>query len=149
MEVAKNIYWLRMPLPFALDHINLWLLRDQIDEKNGWTIIDCGIDNQATKALWQQLIDNELEGLPILRVIVTHAHPDHIGLASWLCPGGEHTQWQAPLWISLIDYFLASQAGKIYALNKKYQSDLLSPDSIAAANHFAAHGLKDFEFRTH
>ena len=52
IEVAPGIYWLRMRLPFALDHINLWLLRDQFDGVEGWTIIDCGIANDETRASW-------------------------------------------------------------------------------------------------
>ena len=81
MEVAPGVFWLRMPLPFKLDHINLWLLEDG----DGWTIVDTGIANDDVKAAWQQI-----EGLhftdahPVKRVIVTHFHPDHMGLAGWL-----------------------------------------------------------------
>ncbi|MBX3695103.1 MAG: MBL fold metallo-hydrolase [Steroidobacteraceae bacterium] len=69
-----------MPLPFALDHINLWLLRDRDVEsgREGWAIVDCGIASDATRAAWEQVFANELQGLPVLRVIVTHMHPDHI-----------------------------------------------------------------------
>ncbi len=77
--------WLRMALPFALDHINLWLLRDRDEDgREGWAIVDCGIANDATRAAWEQVFANELGGLPVLRVIVTHMHPDHMGLAHWL-----------------------------------------------------------------
>ena len=89
LDVAPGVRWLRMPLPFALDHINLWLLRDRMDgpdgEVQGWTIVDCGVANDATRAAWEQLFATELQGLPVLRVLVTHMHPDHIGLAHWLC----------------------------------------------------------------
>ena len=82
-EVAPGLRWLRMPLPFALDHINLWLLRDRDVEsgREGWAIVDCGIASDATRAAWEQVFANELQGLPVLRVIVTHMHPDHIGLS--------------------------------------------------------------------
>src|ERR1700743_1306531 len=56
-EVAPGVHWVRMPLPFALDHINLWLLRDEIDGQAGWTIIDCGITDPTIKAHWEQIFD--------------------------------------------------------------------------------------------
>ncbi len=80
MEVAPGIHWIRMPLPFALDHINLWLLEDD----GAWTIIDTGLNSTATKDLWQDLLARRLGGLPVRRLIVTHFHPDHAGLAGWL-----------------------------------------------------------------
>ena len=78
VEVAPGVFWLRMPLPFQLDHINLWLLRDG----DGWTIIDTGFPDDAVRATWQQILDG-LDG-PVRRLIVTHFHPDHLGLATWL-----------------------------------------------------------------
>lgn len=91
-----------MRLPFALDHINLWLLRDSLDGVEGWTVVDCCIAHDEARAQWEQVFETQLQGLPILRVIVTHMHPDHIGLAEWLC-----TRWNAPLWISSTDYHVA------------------------------------------
>ena len=73
-----------MPLPFALDHINLWLLRDHIDGVSGWTLIDTGFGDASTRALWAAHFDDTMQGLPLLRVIVTHYHPDHMGNAAWL-----------------------------------------------------------------
>lgn len=106
IEVAAGVKWLRMPLPFALDHINLWLLRDEVDRGNGvvsgWTVVDCGVSNTVIQTHWETIFANELEGLPIVRVVVTHMHPDHIGLAHWLCD-----RWQAPLHISSTDYLQA------------------------------------------
>ena len=91
LEVAPSVRWIRMALPFALDHINLWLLRDELDGRQGWTVIDCCIARDEAKAQWEQLFASSLEGLPILRVLVTHMHPDHIGLAHWLCE-----RWSTP-----------------------------------------------------
>jgi glyoxylase-like metal-dependent hydrolase (beta-lactamase superfamily II) len=105
LEVAPGVRWLRMALPFALDHINLWLLRDRLDGRDGWTIVDCGITNDATRSAWEQVFANELQGLPVLRVIVTHMHPDHIGLAHWLTE-----RWGVRLWISATDYNAARLA---------------------------------------
>ena len=76
--VAPGIYWLRMPLPFKLDHINLWILEDG----DGWTLIDCGIADQPTKDLWQAVFADFLGDAPAGRLIVTHFHPDHAGLAA-------------------------------------------------------------------
>jgi len=81
IDVAPGVKWLRMPLPFALDHINLWLLAGH----DGWTAIDCGYGDAATRALWQQHFQDTLEGRPITRVVATHYHPDHLGNAAWLC----------------------------------------------------------------
>jgi len=82
MEVAPGIHWLRMPLPFALNHINLWLLEDG----DGWTIVDTGIATDEVKEAWLVIADTHFtEQKPLKRVIVTHFHPDHMGLAGWLC----------------------------------------------------------------
>jgi glyoxylase-like metal-dependent hydrolase (beta-lactamase superfamily II) len=91
LTIAQGVQWLRMPLPFALDHINLWLLQDG----PGWTIVDTGIATARTKELWEQIFVERLGGLPVTRVVVTHYHPDHIGLADWLT-----RRWQVPLWIT-------------------------------------------------
>ena len=77
-EVASGVFWLRMPLPFQLDHINLWLLRDGA----GWVIVDTGFPDDAVRETWAQILDR-LDG-PVNRLIVTHFHPDHLGLATWL-----------------------------------------------------------------
>ncbi|PZQ71063.1 MAG: Zn-dependent hydrolase, partial [Variovorax paradoxus] len=129
IEVLPGVRWIRMALPFALDHINLWLLRDTIDGVEGWTVVDCCIARPEAQAQWEQIFETQLQGLPILRVIVTHMHPDHIGLADWLC-----TRWNAPLWISSTDYHVArvlTQAGDTLA------------GGDAAADFFAMHGLTD------
>ena len=76
-EVAPGVFWVRMPLPFVLDHINLSLLRDEIDGRAGWTVVDCGIADDTIKANWERIFEGELGGLPVLRTIVTHCHPDH------------------------------------------------------------------------
>ncbi len=80
LGVAPGVRWLRMPLPFALDHINLWLLEDT----DGWTLVDCGMGSATTRALWDRHFAYTLQGLPLKQIIVTHYHPDHIGNAQWL-----------------------------------------------------------------
>jgi glyoxylase-like metal-dependent hydrolase (beta-lactamase superfamily II) len=89
--IAPGVLWLRMRLPFALDHINLWLIEDG----PGWTAVDTGFSLPETQDAWQQIFAQHLGGRPITRVIVTHYHPDHIGMAGWLTE-----RWQAPLWIT-------------------------------------------------
>ena len=81
IEVAPGILWTRIPLPFRLNHINVYL----IDDGDGWAILDTGIGNAATKAVWDALVSGPLAGRRLTRLIVTHFHPDHIGLAGWLC----------------------------------------------------------------
>ena len=81
VELLPGLRWIRMGLPFALDHINLWLLEDRIDGTDGWTVVDCGIATDPTRAAWEQVFAHELGGRPVLRVVVTHMHPDHVGLA--------------------------------------------------------------------
>lgn len=78
-EVADGILWMRLPLPMALNHVNVYAL----DEGDGWTIIDTGMASRRGKAIWKTLIEGHLGGQPIRRVLVTHHHPDHIGLAGW------------------------------------------------------------------
>jgi glyoxylase-like metal-dependent hydrolase (beta-lactamase superfamily II) len=128
LDVAPGVRWLRMALPFQLDHINLWLLRDRIDGQDGWSIVDCGITNDATRAAWEQVFANELQGLPVLRVIVTHMHPDHIGLAHWLTE-----RWNVRLWISATDYNAARLAS----------SATTGFGGPASARFMASHGLTD------
>lgn len=139
MEVAPGIQWVRMGLPFALDHINLWLLRDRQPDVHGalvdgWTVVDCCIDSPGTRAQWEQVFANSLEGLPILRVIVTHMHPDHIGLAHWLCE-----RWNVRLWISATDYHVARTA--VYDRN--------GFGGEAGADFYTLHGMQDEEFLRH
>src|SRR5262245_18667216 len=81
IEIAPGILWTRIPLPFRLNHINVYL----IDDGDGWAVLDTGIGNEATRAVWSALIDGPLAGRRLTRLIVTHFHPDHIGLAGWLC----------------------------------------------------------------
>lgn len=130
LELAPGIQWIRMALPFALDHINLWLLRDNYQGRDGWTVVDCCISRDESKAQWEQIFANELAGLPIVRVLVTHMHPDHVGLAHWLCE-----RWAAPLWMSATDYNAARLGSQTTT----------GFGGEAAAKFFAAHGLTDPE----
>jgi glyoxylase-like metal-dependent hydrolase (beta-lactamase superfamily II) len=128
LDVAPGVRWLRMALPFALNHINLWLLQDEVDGRAGWTAVDCGVANDDTRARWRQLLDDGLQGQPLLRVIVTHMHPDHVGLAHWL------TQTHGcRLWMSAADY----QTARLATVSTS------GVGGDAAAAFFARHGLTD------
>lgn len=133
VEVAPGVRWIRMSLPFALDHINLWLMRDTLDGVEGWTVVDCCIARDEAKAQWEQVFETQLEGLPILRVIVTHMHPDHVGLAQWLCE-----RWQVALWMSATDYYVARNLTSPNGMDNAAGGDV-------AARFFASHGLVDAE----
>ena len=128
LQLAPGVQWLRMGLPFALNHINLWLLEDHFQGRDGWTIVDCGIANDATRDAWDTIFATRLRGLPVLRVIATHCHPDHVGLADWLC-----SRWQAPLWMSTGEYGFA----------RMMSAALPGVDGTAMFPHFQRHGLTD------
>jgi len=80
IEVAAGVLWIRLPLPMALDHVNIYAL----DEGDSWTIVDTGIHSRRSVALWESVLDGPLQGKPVSRVILTHHHPDHVGMAGWL-----------------------------------------------------------------
>jgi glyoxylase-like metal-dependent hydrolase (beta-lactamase superfamily II) len=132
-QVAPGVKWIRMALPFALNHINLWLLRDTLDGREGWTVVDCCIDRPESRAQWEQIFASELEGLPILRVIVTHMHPDHIGLAHWLCAHWTTAEHTCRLWISATDFNAARMACQTAA----------GHGGQAAADFVASHGISN------
>ena len=80
ITVAPGVLWMRLPLPMQLDHVNVYAL----DEGDGWTVIDTGFAGRKTRAAWADLMAGPLQGRPIRRVVVTHHHPDHVGLAGWM-----------------------------------------------------------------
>lgn len=79
VEVAEGVLWLRLRLPMQLDHVNAFAL----DDGDGWTVIDTGFDRPATREEWTALLAGPLAGKPVKRIVVTHYHPDHVGLAGW------------------------------------------------------------------
>ena len=133
LAVAPGIWWIRQPLPFALDHINLWLLRDRFDRRDGWTVIDCGIASETSQNLWRQVIAHELEGLPIVRILCTHTHPDHVGNAAWLQRQATAGTDVPPLWMTLGEY----------AMGRVLQAALPGTDGPGTVAHYRAHGLVD------
>ena len=124
LEVAPGVAWMRLPLPFALDHINLWLLR----EADGWSVVDCGVALDASKEAWEAVLAGPLAGQPLRRVVATHCHPDHVGLADWLCQ-----RFGVALWMT---------AGE-YAFARMMSAGLPGVDGPSAVPHFERHGLAD------
>jgi glyoxylase-like metal-dependent hydrolase (beta-lactamase superfamily II) len=125
-EVAPGVAWMRLPLPFALDHINVWLLR----EADGWSVVDCGVALDASKQAWDAVLAGPLAGAPLRRVLATHCHPDHVGLVDWLCQ-----RFGIALWMT---------AGE-YAFARMMSAGLPGVDGPSAVPHFERHGLIDPE----
>jgi glyoxylase-like metal-dependent hydrolase (beta-lactamase superfamily II) len=127
-DIAPGLRWLRMPLPFALDHINLWLLDDESAGKQGYALVDCGASTDATRAAWEELIAGAMDNKPLHRVFATHCHPDHVGLSGWLCE-----RFQAPFWTSAAEFGFA----------RMMAAALPGVDGPSAIPHFQRHGLVD------
>ena len=94
-EVAPGILWLRLPLPMALDHVNVYALRDG----DGWTLVDTGFDTGRMRVLWSTIANTVLAGAPVVRVLVTHHHPDHVGLAGWFQERGAELITTRTAWL--------------------------------------------------
>lgn len=95
VEVAEGVLWLRLPLPMRLDHVNAFAL----DEGDGWTVIDTGFDSRRSRAIWEALLSGPLGGKPVTRVVVTHYHPDHVGLAGWFQTRGAELVTTRTSWL--------------------------------------------------
>ncbi|MGO4389646.1 MBL fold metallo-hydrolase [Microvirga sp. 2YAF29] len=121
-EVAPGVLWLRLKLPFRLDHINVYLIEDAA----GWTLVDAGLGDVAGLDAWSSLLDGPLSGMPITRLIVTHHHPDHVGAAGWLS-----RRLNVSLYMGEAEYRIA-------------QNILLSPSALDSEDHrrfYLDHGL--------
>lgn len=129
VEMSPGIFGLRLPLPFILDHVNVWLLRDG----PGWTLIDTGIDDRPTRSYWSERLAQGLDERPVDRLIATHFHPDHMGLAGWLT---ERTG--AAFWATRTEWLLArtliqdTSVAFIEAGRRFDHRAGLDPDRIAA-----------------
>jgi len=95
-EIADGILWIRLSMPLGLDHVNVYALR----EPNGWTVIDTALDTKLNRREWAAIIKDDLRGDPILRVVVTHHHPDHVGLAGWFMAQGAELLMTRTAWLT-------------------------------------------------
>ncbi len=109
IEVAPGVLWMRLPLPMALDHVNIFAL----DEGDSWTIVDTGFDSRKGRALWADLLAGPLAGKPVGRVVVTHYHPDHIGLAGWFQAQGAELLTTRTSWLYARMLVLDEQAAPL------------------------------------
>ena len=80
MDIGPGVRWFRLPLPYRLDHVNIYL----IDSGDGWTVLDTGLGTDACRTTWEAILNGPLDGQRLTAMIVTHFHPDHVGLAGWL-----------------------------------------------------------------
>lgn len=96
VEVAEGVLWFRMPMPMKLDHVNVYAIKDH----DGWCVIDTGLNTEQGRQLWQQAVDQYLEGLPLKSLICTHFHYDHAGLSAWMME-----QYKIPLYMTYGEYF--------------------------------------------
>jgi glyoxylase-like metal-dependent hydrolase (beta-lactamase superfamily II) len=129
IEVAPGIRWIRMPLPFALDHINLWLL----GEGDGVAIVDSGYGDAPTRELWARHLAATLSGRAPAHIIVTHFHPDHVGNAAWLA-----ARFGLPVWMNAAEFLTAHAVREGHAGHALadtcalFRSHGVLPDHIAA-----------------
>ena len=128
LEVAPGVLWLRMPLPFALDHINLYLLR----HGRGWVVVDTGLNTPQSREVWESVFEDVFDGDPVLAVIATHFHYDHSGLLGWLVD-----RFQCPAYMSFAEYqslFVTPPKGDEpnWAFSQFYQRCGLAPEQVAA-----------------
>lgn len=128
-EVETGLLWIRLPLPYRLNHVNVWA----IDDGDGWTVVDTGLADSRTRGIWEDLLAGPLLGRAVNRVIATHFHPDHIGLAGWLT---ERTG--ACFAASLADWLFAralsadSSAGLETSMERFYRRAGLDAETLAA-----------------
>lgn len=124
--ILPGVHWVRLPLPFALDHINVWLLEDG----DGWTLVDTGIAIDEVRALWTEALPRLLGGRPLARIVVTHHHPDHLGLAGWLAG-----RLDAEVWMTAVEH-----AAACYLYEGRAGADLERTRA-----HYARNGLREFD----
>lgn len=112
LTVAEGVLWARMPLPMSLDHINVYLL----ESDEGWWIVDTGMKAPGAAERWEDIFDHALAGKPVVGVICTHMHPDHLGMAGWLCD-----RWRAPLYMSYSEFFHAQTFSRLNEEDQSWQ----------------------------
>ncbi len=78
VEVSPNIFQVRVPIPFPLRNVQCYLVR----ETDGWTMVDTGLNYPAALEAWDGAFRAlRMKPRDIRRIVLTHTHPDHFGLA--------------------------------------------------------------------
>jgi glyoxylase-like metal-dependent hydrolase (beta-lactamase superfamily II) len=127
-EVADGVLWIRLPLPMKLDHVNVYAL----DDGDSWTIVDTGFASNETREIWMSLINGPLAGKPVSRVIVTHHHPDHVGLAGWFqSEHGAELVTTRTAWLFARMLLLDEQSAPTAETIAFYKSAGMDPDILA------------------
>ncbi len=128
-EIAPGVRWVRMPVPFPPEHINLWMIEDG----DGWAIVDCGLGLEETRTAWEQIFAQEIDGRRVTRIFVTHFHPDHLGLGRWLAE-----RWSVEVWMSSGEWITArgvhapSSAADLDAKLDLYRRNGVKPGELDA-----------------
>ena len=127
VPLDDGLFWLRVRLPFALDHVNLLLC----DDGDGWTLLDTGYGDAPTRAVWSELLGGLLSGKPVRRVIGTHFHPDHVGLAGFLCAAtGAELFMSRTEWLTCRALALDDTEGFVAASERNYRRADLDEEVI-------------------
>ena len=127
IEVAEGILWFRLPMPIALDHINIYLL----DDGDSWVLIDTGLGDIKSIEIWTNIFKKYLSKRPIQKIIGTHFHPDHVGLAGWLIERTDAEFWMTQIeWLSARQAYLTVDSGVSQAMSAFYKKANLKPDLI-------------------
>ena len=127
IEVAEGILWFRLPMPIALDHINIYLL----DDGDSWVLIDTGLADTKSIEIWTNILKKYLSKRPIQKIIVTHFHPDHVGLAGWLIERTDAEFWMTQIeWLSARQAYLTVDSGFPQVMSAFYKKANLKPDLI-------------------
>ena len=127
LEVAPGILWLRLPLPGPLGHVNVYAL----DDGDGWTIVDTGLHSKRGVALWEALLAGPLAGRPVVRVLLTHHHPDHVGMAGWLAQRGAEIWATRTAWLMARMLTLDEQARPTPEALAFYRAAGMAPEIYA------------------